>query len=679
MPNEFTPSRKEKNSIFDKFSIPRTSPPLPSVRANPDAVHFKHPETLYFLFLLLIPILVHLFQLRRFRKEYFTNVRFLKELSIQTRKSSQLKKWLLLATRCLLLAALVFAFAQPFFEAKESNAKTNELYILLDNSFSMQAKGQQGELLRRAVEDLLAHVPEDQTFSLLTNDGDFWDTDIRSIRRDLQQLPYSAQPFSLEGMMAKVRARTTPYKKDVVVITDAQGLQAKDLQGLPPDAPVRFIVPKAERRANVSADRVTITQVLDHFYEIEVGFSETGERKRDIPVSLFDKEKLVAKTLLKADAADKTLRFNIPKSDFNGYVAIEDGGLPYDNTFYFAITRPKRTAVMGIGDDAKAGFLKRIYTADEFDFRNQPPAALDYNRIDEQDAIVLNELKTIPQALQTTLKSFVQRGGNLVVIPAADASVAELNGLLARFGALRFGQAGSERKKVTKIAFGHPLYQTVFERKTDNFQYPEASVSYPITSTTPTVLGFEDGSAFLTALPADVATVYVFASPLDRSAGNFQNSPLIVPTFVNMAQNGAHTGVTALTIGDSRPFIAEAQLDKDEIVNVKNAAADFIPAQQILANKVRLTFGEYPTVAGNYGLFAKATHLRDLGFNYARTEGELGDEGPSLLEGQNQSDSVEALFDRLHAERTDNEIWKWFVALCLLFIVTEVCIQKFMK
>ncbi|MFY7758250.1 MAG: BatA domain-containing protein, partial [Flavobacterium stagni] len=57
-------------------------------------MHFKHPEVLYFLFLLLLPILVHLFQLRRFKTEVFTDVRFLKELVEQTRKSSKLKKYL---------------------------------------------------------------------------------------------------------------------------------------------------------------------------------------------------------------------------------------------------------------------------------------------------------------------------------------------------------------------------------------------------------------------------------------------------------------------------------------------------------------------------------------------------------------------------------------------------------
>ena len=54
-------------------------------------MQFKHPEILYALLLLLIPIIVHLFQLRRFQKVPFTNVAFLKEISVQTRKSSTIK------------------------------------------------------------------------------------------------------------------------------------------------------------------------------------------------------------------------------------------------------------------------------------------------------------------------------------------------------------------------------------------------------------------------------------------------------------------------------------------------------------------------------------------------------------------------------------------------------------
>ena len=157
-------------------------------------MHFKQPEILYFLLLLIVPILVHLFQLRRFKKEYFTNVRFLKALSIQTRKSSKIKKWLLLACRLLVLIFIILAFAQPFFESKDSKNASNELYIILDNSFSMQAKGKKGELLKRAVQELLEETPEKMNFSLLTNSENYWNTDIKSIRSALQNLKYSSTP-----------------------------------------------------------------------------------------------------------------------------------------------------------------------------------------------------------------------------------------------------------------------------------------------------------------------------------------------------------------------------------------------------------------------------------------------------------------------------------------------------
>src|SRR6218665_181670 len=154
-------------------------------------MHFKHPEILYFLFLLIVPILVHLFQLRRFKTSYFTNVRFLKELAVQTRKSSKIKKRLLLATRLLLLTSIILAFAQPFFEAVDSKNASNEMYIVLDNSFSMQAKGKKGELLKRAVQELLENTPENTQFSLLTNTENFWNTDIKSSKSALQNLKYS--------------------------------------------------------------------------------------------------------------------------------------------------------------------------------------------------------------------------------------------------------------------------------------------------------------------------------------------------------------------------------------------------------------------------------------------------------------------------------------------------------
>src|SRR5690606_25428145 len=151
-------------------------------------MQFRHPEILYFLFLLAIPVIVLLFKLSKFQKEYFTNVKFLEELDIKTRKSSQIKKWRLRFTRLLLLSFIILAFAQPSFKAKNATDKNAKLCFVLDNSVSMQGVGTQGELLRRAVLDLLQFTNQGQTFTLLTNVNSLYDSDTVSVEKDLQNL-----------------------------------------------------------------------------------------------------------------------------------------------------------------------------------------------------------------------------------------------------------------------------------------------------------------------------------------------------------------------------------------------------------------------------------------------------------------------------------------------------------
>jgi hypothetical protein len=642
-------------------------------------MQFKHPEILYFLFLLAIPILVHLFQLRRFKKEYFTNVQFLKELSIQTRKSSTIKKWLLLFTRLLLLTFLILAFAQPFFAAKESKKASNEMFIILDNSYSMQAKGKKGELLKRAVQDLLEQTPETQNFSLITNSDNYWNTDIKSIQKDLQNLKYSAAPFRLDNLIAKVNARKSAFNKDIIVITDAVGLETNQTKSFRKEDNVYFIIPKAEEKNNVAIDSVYIQQILDNFYEIGVKLSANGSDIKDTPIALYNKNKLIAKTLLNFETNTKTIKFTIPKEDFHGYVSIIDKGLAYDNTYYFSISKPSKTKVISIGDTNKSAFLARIYTNDEFAYTNYPLANLDYNLLEKQDAIVLNELKDIPLALQTTLKSFVNKGGNLVVVPAQESNVTSMNSFLANFGSLQMKTITVADKKVTKINFSHPLFSTVFEKKIDNFQYPATKTSFGISTTTPAILSYDDQSPFLTSLSNPLSSVYVFTAPINKLNSNFQNSPLIVPTFYNMAQNSQKTGVNALIIGESQPFVVDALLSKDEILTVKNTTESFIPVQQLLNTKVKMTFNSNPKEAGNFGIYNGVNLIQNISFNYNRTESNLSLANSDAAANFKEIDDIESVFNTIQTNRTDTQIWKWFVMLALLFLSLELLIQKFVK
>lgn len=641
-------------------------------------MQFKHPEILYFLFLLVIPILVHLFQLRRFKKEYFTNVKLLKELQIQTRKSSKIKKWLLLANRLLLLAYLIIAFAQPFFDAKDTTNKGNELIILLDNSFSMQAKGAKGELLKRSIQDLLEELPENQQFSLLTNSEVFWDTDMKSIQKELQNLKYSAMPFQLDYLINQVETKKKNTKKDYVIITDAIQSESKKALDLAENNVVYFIQPEAQNKTNISIDKVAISQVLDQFYELKITLQAFGETENKVPLSVFSNNKAIAKTIAKFENQKTEIEITIPKNDFHGNISIEDNSLSYDNDYYLSISKPEKAKVIAIGTSDKNNFLSRIFTDDEFNYQSSQLATLDYNQIENQDAIVLNELEDLPVALGTTLKSFYEKGGNIVLIPNAKNTPSQLNAFAKNFGGLNYSQLSTSGKQITKINFNHPLYQTVFEKKVTNFQYPNVKESFTLSGIT-NILQYEDNSVFVGSITNRLGTFYAFSAPINKQNSNFQNAPLIVPTFYNMGQNRGKTGINAYTIGENENLILETILAKDEVVSVQKEGYSFIPMQQILNTKCKLSFGDYPEEAGNFDVIKANNSLQKISFNYPRTESDLTQVTTANFENFTKVNNIATVLNDIASERTSNEIWKWFVIATLLLLLTELLIQKFVK
>jgi len=151
-------------------------------------MQFVNPLYLFGLLAVAIPILIHLFNFRRFRKVYFTNVRFLQELKQQTQKQSQLRHLLILAVRILAITAIVMAFAQPYIPYSDRQAKIsarNAVSIFVDNSFSMEAVGSNGTLLdesKQKAREIVSAYKSTDLFQLLT--CDFEGSHQRMVTRD---------------------------------------------------------------------------------------------------------------------------------------------------------------------------------------------------------------------------------------------------------------------------------------------------------------------------------------------------------------------------------------------------------------------------------------------------------------------------------------------------------------
>src|SRR3989339_1590145 len=98
---------------------------------------FLNPAVLFGLIAASIPILIHLFKLRKLKKIEFSTLAFLKELQKNKIRKIKLKQWILLALRVLIILFAVMAFARPALQSIKiggttSAAKTTAIFILDD-------------------------------------------------------------------------------------------------------------------------------------------------------------------------------------------------------------------------------------------------------------------------------------------------------------------------------------------------------------------------------------------------------------------------------------------------------------------------------------------------------------------------------------------------------------------
>ncbi|MEP5340640.1 MAG: BatA domain-containing protein [Algibacter sp.] len=641
-------------------------------------MQFKHPEILYALFLLLIPIIVHLFQLRKFQKEAFTNVAFLKNVITQTRKSSQIKKWLTLLVRLLLLAAIILAFAQPYTSKNDSFKTKNETVIYLDNSFSLQAKGSQGVLLKRAVQDLISNLPEDEKFTLLTNNNTYRNTTIKSLKNDLLQLDFAsnALPYQSAFLKSKTFFNTqADTKKHIIFISDFQ--QNSALPNTESDSlfDSHFIKLEPVNINNSTIDSVYISKTSATNIELTVLIKNTGTVIENLPVSLFNNDTLIAKTSVSLDGSANTT-FTLSTNDIiNGKISINDINLAFDNSLFFNINSSSKTNVLSI-NATNDSFLKRIYTHDEFNYTATKIDQLNYSAINAQHVIILNELKTIPNSLTSALKGFTSQGGHLVIIPSKESSTSTYNALLSNYQIVLNDLVESE-KRITTINYSHPLFNTgVFEKQVKNFQYPKVNSYYNLSATgSASVLKYEDGNPFL----IQKNNTFIFSAAIQTANSNFTNSPLIVPTLYNIGKSSLKSPVLYYNIGKENTFDVTTNLQQDDVLKLVKNDINIIPKQQYFNNKVSINTSDTPSQSGIYAIKSKNETIQNISYNYDRTESTLNYHDISTLKNITFSNSITEIFDSIKSDTKINALWKWFAIFALVLLIIEMLILKYFK
>ncbi len=641
-------------------------------------MQFKNPEFLYALFALLIPVIVHLFQLRRFQKVPFTNVQFLKAVTVQTRKSSRIKKWLTLLARLCALAALIIAFAQPFLASEETVGKKSETAIYLDNSFSMQAKGSKGPLLQRAIQELLSVLPEEETVSIFTNTQTFKEVNKKDIRNDLLQLEYTSNqiPYNAAYLKGKQLVGNAPETiKRVIMVSDFQQKDKSFDITFDSETKTHLVQLEPVTRQNIAIDSLFLERNADNFLMLNVLLSNTDTRSDNVPISFYNDEKLIAKTSVSLPNNGTTrTAFRIDENTkINGRITLEDPTLTFDNSRYFTINTPEKIKVVAI-NEASDRFIKNIYTADEFSLISTPLETLNYNDISNANLVVVNEIRQIPVSLINVLKSFEDQGGTICFIPAIDGNLTSYQQMISSFSSESLLSNRTQDKKITSINFSHPLYRGVFDKRITNFQYPKVNSFYQSNASN-VILSFEDNDPFL----YKTKSLYVFTAAINSDNSNFKNSPLIVPTLYNIGKQSLKLSDISYTIGQTNIYDVPISLGQDGILSLESNTERIIPLQQSFASKVRITTDDFPSKAGIYDLKDERKTIQNISYNYNTRESDLQYFNLSNTKEYEVSDSVTTLFEKIKEDTSIHELWKWFIIFALIFLLIEILFLKYLK
>ena len=338
--------------------------------------------------------------------------------------------------------------------------------------------------------------------------------------------------------------------------------------------------------------------------------------------------------------------------------------------------------ITAIGDNND--FLSKIYTKDEFNFVSTTLRNFDYNAIEDQHLLILNEPQNIPNALATRLKEFINKGGNLVIIPPMNL---DLNSYSLAFNILNIGSLSNLNNTelaISTINFSHPLLKGVFEKKIKNFQYPTVKSSYRVNfKNSSSILKLENNRNFISQINLNKGKVYCFSSSIDTENSNFKDSPLIVPVFYNFGLFSHQQEELYYINGKSNTIEVTTQIENDQVVHLVSTNEDFIPQQEIYTKKVSLTTETNPINSGFIEVQKNKQAIKVLAYNYNRAESDLSfiDVKEYFKGGSNISyiRSVKEAFQTMSEKYKTTSLWQLFLLFAVLFLFIEILLLKFLK
>ncbi|MFW5706684.1 MAG: BatA domain-containing protein [Bacteroidota bacterium] len=675
---------------------------------------FLYPWFLLALAAISIPIIIHLFHFRRFKKVYFSNISFLQRLSDETQKQAKLRHLLVLFSRILAISFLVMAFARPYIPLRDADEGTSEqlISVYIDNSFSMEAGPGIGNLLEQARqngEDIVGLFQPTDQFQLLTNDLEARHQRFTSRDEFLRMLNEVSFSPAVRTIPEVVQRQTDLFREEPgnnnrisFILSDFQKITAHRDELQPDSITDYFFIPfHTERLHNLFIDSVWIenpVRLAGQVITIDVRvYNDSDQRLENQPVRLFinDTQRSVATFSVGPHShADVSLNYTLGDNPLQqGFVEITDHPVTFDDRYYFSFSLSQDIPVMVINQASPNRFLNALFSADTtFILRNVQVGAIDYSLMGSQNLIILNEVTAIGSGLAAELRRYVSEGGNLLIFPAENPDLASYNELLSALQVAGYDGKDDQPTRVTALNELHTIYGGVFDRLPENLDLPSVDQYYIIERQTrgreQYLMQLQNGNYFFTSTPSGQGMVYLSAVAANDRFSNFHRHAMFVPTVYNIALHSSTFYPLSYTIGQEETIlIRNYQPEAGSLFTISGNQMEIIPESRNLGNNIQLLLHNQVQNHGNYSLGTNNELMRTLSFNYNRRE--------SMLESLNseQLSDISRDFENIYLVEPGNvslerqmellkggrHLWRLFLLIGLLFLVAEVVLLRLFK
>jgi hypothetical protein len=672
-------------------------------------MQFIYPAFLFGLLALAIPYIIHLFHFRRYQKVYFSNVQFLKNIQQQQSSKKTLKKRLILITRMLALAFLVFAFARPYIPSKQNTnlGKQHAVSVFVDNSYSMLTVNREGTLLdeaRTRAKEIAAAYSLNDRFQLLTQD--FEGRHQRLLNREefndeVDKIKVSPQSRTLQQIVNRQQSLLSTQHGDVSSIYVLSDFQQNMFNGHPIKTEsatgLNLIRVKATSLPNVAVDSVWLLSAVHRPAESEKLIvrlhNYADEKTEKVPLKLMinGAQKAIGSfSLDKRAVQNDTLSFSGLQAGWqSGEITLEDNPVNFDNRFFFTFKVQQQMPVLLIDGGTPNKYIQALFNTDPF-FNPQAVhyGNVDYARLATYPLVVLSDIKSISTGLAQQLQTYANKGGTLLVFPADGADIPSYKSLLQPLGAPYPEKVITEKTKLSGLNLQSPVFKNTFEQLPQNPDMPQVAKYYELTPSTASgenLMELPGKKTFMGDYTARGGKVYVAAVPLQDDYSNLAHHALFVPLMFRIALLSGHDSPLSYTIGqDENVELPPVQTSDKQLLKLSNNQQTIIPDVRQQEGSTLLYLSDQVHEPGSYSLKKQDSTVAILAFNNNRSESDLTYLDDAALKAQTGSggnalvvNSGPTLKDAVVNANRGIELWKLCIILGLISLAAEILLIRF--